>query len=69
MNLESTLSESKLLLEVRAYLKLAVPYTITQLSEAIITCFDTVMIGLLGSQALAAAALGVVNFFYHTPVK
>ena len=63
MNLESTLSESKLLLEVRSYLKLAIPYTITQLSEAVITFFDTVMIGLLGSQALAAAALGVVNFF------
>ncbi|ELS02620.1 putative efflux protein, MATE family [Xenococcus sp. PCC 7305] len=63
MDLESTVFESKLLLEARAYLKLAVPYTITQLSEAIITFVDTVMIGLLGSEALAAAALGVVNFF------
>ncbi len=63
MNLQSTVFESKFLLEARSYLKLAVPYTIIQLSGTILTFVDTVMIGLLGSQALAAAALGVVNFY------
>ena len=55
--------KSPILLEARSYLKLAVPYTISKLSEPIITFVDTLMIGLLGSQALAAAALGVVNFY------
>ncbi len=63
MNLQATIFQSKFFLEARSYLKLAVPFTITQLSETIITFVDTVMIGLLGSQALAAAALGVVNFY------
>lgn len=63
MNSTTTVSKSKLLVEAQSYLKLAVPYTITQLSETTLTFVDTVMIGLLGSQALAAAALGVVNFY------
>jgi len=55
--------KSPILLEARSYLKLAVPYTVSKLSEPIITFVDTVMIGLLGSETLAAAALGVVNFY------
>lgn len=62
MNKQSSF-KSQFLLEARSYLKLAVPYTISKLSEPIITFVDTVMIGLLGSQTLAAAALGVVNFY------
>lgn len=62
MNKQSSF-KSQLLLEARSYLKLAVPYTISKLSEPIITFVDTVMIGLLGGQALAATALGVVNFY------
>ena len=61
--MQSTEFKSKLLLEARSYLKLAVPYTITQLSQTILTFVDTVMIGLLGSQALAAAALGLDSFY------
>ena len=63
MTIQSKELKSELLVEAISYLKLAVPYTITKLSETIITFVDTVMIGLLGSQALAAAALGVVNFY------
>jgi MATE family multidrug resistance protein len=48
--------------EVRACLHLAIPLAAAQLSQAATNFFDTVMMGLLGSQILAAGALGAISF-------
>jgi multidrug resistance protein, MATE family len=48
--------------EIRACLFLAVPLAAAQLSQAATAFADTVMMGLLGSQAIAAGGLGAVIF-------
>lgn len=59
-------SPSKFLSEVRATLQLAVPLGGIQLAEAAVGFVNTVMMGLLGLQALAAGALGVITFYTLT---
>src|ERR671933_288753 len=58
----SMAAESKFISEVRASLQLAVPLSALNLFNIAIGFVDTVMMGLLGSQILAAGALGVVTF-------
>ncbi|MBD1937279.1 MATE family efflux transporter [Microcoleus sp. FACHB-68] len=53
---------SKVLAEAKACLLLAIPLAAAQLAQAGTNFFDTVMMGLLGSQSLAAGALGAVTF-------
>ncbi|MBE9197863.1 MULTISPECIES: MATE family efflux transporter [unclassified Nodularia (in: cyanobacteria)] len=53
---------SKVFLEAQACLKLAIPLAAAQLSESAINFTDTVMMGLLGSQTLAAGALGSTTY-------
>lgn len=48
--------------EIQACLRLALPLAAAQLSEAAITFIDTVMMGWLGEQTLAAGALGNITF-------
>jgi len=62
MKLKSENFNSELILEVQASLQLAVPLVIAQILEAGIPLLDGVMMGLLGSQALAAGALGTITF-------
>lgn len=54
--------KSKLLAEAQACLQLGIPLAAAQLSEAATNFVDTVMMGLLGSQVLAAGALGAITF-------
>lgn len=56
-------SPSKFKLEVFAALKLSVPLGGIQLAEASVGFINTVMMGLLGVQSLAAGALGVITFY------
>lgn len=62
MKLATETSQSQLTLEVKATLQLAVPLVISQILEAGITLLDAVMMGWLGSQSLAAGALGAITF-------
>jgi MATE family multidrug resistance protein len=57
-------SPSTFLLEVRTTLQLVIPLGGIQLSETAVGFVNTVMMGFLGIQALAAGALGVITF--HT---
>lgn len=59
-------SPSKFLSEVRATLNLAVPLGAIQLAEAAVSFVNTVMMGLLGIQFLAAGVLGVITFYTLT---
>jgi MATE family multidrug resistance protein len=61
-NLLNVYSKSRILSEVWACLLLAVPLAAAQLSQAATAFIDTVMMGLLGSQTLAAGGLGAVIF-------
>jgi Na+-driven multidrug efflux pump len=54
--------KSKLILEAQACLQLAIPLAAAQLSQAATNFFDTIMMGLLGTQVLAAGALGAITF-------
>lgn len=54
--------KSKLWAEAQACLQLGIPLAAAQLSEAATNFVDTVMMGLLGSQVLAAGALGAITF-------
>ncbi|MDM3855349.1 MAG: MATE family efflux transporter [Aphanizomenon gracile PMC649.10] len=56
-------SPSKFQLEVFATLKLSVPLGGIQLAEASVGFINTVMMGWLGIQSLAAGALGVITFY------
>lgn len=49
--------------EVRATLALAVPIVLVQLSQMSMSFVDVVMVGRLGTEALAAAVLGSTTFF------
>jgi MATE family multidrug resistance protein len=57
-----TLSKSRVIAEIKECLLLAVPLAGAQLSQAATTFVDTVMMGILGSQIIAAGALGAVTF-------
>ncbi len=54
--------KSELQTEALASLRLAVPLAVAQLAQAGIPVVNSVMMGLLGTQNLAAGALGVVTF-------
>ncbi|TAF07920.1 MAG: MATE family efflux transporter [Nostocales cyanobacterium] len=56
-------SPSKFISEVRATLQLAVPLGGIQLAEASVSFINTVMIGFLGIEFLAAGALGIITFY------
>jgi multidrug resistance protein, MATE family len=58
----STEFKSDFLTEARVSLGLAVPLAVAQLAEFTIPVINSVMMGLLGTQNLAAGALGVVIF-------
>lgn len=49
--------------EVRATLVLAIPLVLVQLSQMAMSFIDVVMVGRLGTEALAAAVLGSTVFF------
>ncbi|HEY9853267.1 MAG TPA: MATE family efflux transporter [Leptolyngbyaceae cyanobacterium] len=53
---------SKILSEAKACLVLAIPLAAAQLAQASTNFFDTVMMGWLGSQTIAAGALGAMAF-------
>lgn len=58
-----SLSQSKVFCEVKATLHLAIPLIAAQLAQAATGFVDTVMMGLLGSETLAAGGLGAIIFF------
>ena len=53
-----------LIVELRALMKLAGPLVVTQLAQMAIMTTDVVMLGRLGKEALAGAALGNTVFFF-----
>ncbi len=57
-----THSKSRVIAEIKECLVLAVPLAGAQLSQAATTFVDTIMMGILGSQIIAAGALGAVTF-------
>jgi len=61
-NVLTVYSKSRILSELWACLLLSVPLAAAQLSQAATAFVDTVMMGLLGSQTLAAGGLGAVIF-------
>ncbi len=58
----STEFKSELLTEARASLGLAVPLAVAQVAQSSIPVVNSVMMGLLGTQNLAAGALGAITF-------
>ncbi|MBD2527539.1 MATE family efflux transporter [Nostoc sp. FACHB-133] len=62
MSKSRTAANSKIFLEAQDCLKLAIPLAIAQLFDIAINFTDTVMMGLLGSQTLAAGALGSTTY-------
>lgn len=56
------LSKSRVISEIQACLFLAVPLAGAQLAQAATAFVDTVMMGILGSQTIAAGALGSLMF-------
>ncbi|WP_204102661.1 MULTISPECIES: MATE family efflux transporter [Spirulina sp. CCY15215] len=52
--------------EIQNSLTLAIPAILTQLAETAIGFIDLVMMGWLGSEALAAGGLGVITFYTFT---
>ncbi|WP_204105317.1 MULTISPECIES: MATE family efflux transporter [Spirulina sp. CCY15215] len=64
--LSSDLWQSKLFSELRLLLNLAIPLSASQLIQASISTVDTIMMGMLGSQILAAGALGAISFYTLT---
>ena len=61
-----TPKQPRLIAEIKAMLSLAVPLASAQLAQSATGFVDTVMMGLLGQQVLAAGALGVA--FFNTPI-
>ncbi|KND43000.1 MATE family efflux transporter [Streptomyces stelliscabiei] len=53
---------TRLLTDSRALATLAVPLALTQLAQVALTTTDTIMMGLLGTEALAAGGLALVIF-------
>src|SRR5262249_10337331 len=60
---QEALSRAAWLGELRAMLSLGWPLVLTNLAQIALTTTDIIMIGRLGSSALAAAALGVNLYF------
>lgn len=56
------LKKAKLRSEIRACLALALPLAAAQLAQQATSFVDTVMMGLLGSEAIAAGGLGGISF-------
>jgi multidrug resistance protein, MATE family len=57
-----TLQKSSITSEIRATLRLGIPLAAAQLAQSLTAFIDTVMMGLLGSQTIAAGGLGAVTF-------
>ncbi|OKH39436.1 MATE family efflux transporter [[Phormidium ambiguum] IAM M-71] len=57
-----TLQKSSIISEIRATLRLGIPLAAAQLAQSLTAFVDTVMMGLLGSQIIAAGGLGAVTF-------
>ncbi len=57
------LLKSRVIAEIKECLLLAVPLAGAQVSQAATTFVDTVMMGILGSQIIAAGALGAATFY------
>src|SRR4051812_27951717 len=60
----SSRAKNAWVLEARELLRLALPLAATQLAQMIILATDTVMLGHLSKEALAAAAIGNTIFFF-----
>jgi multidrug resistance protein, MATE family len=58
----STGYKSELISEARVSLKLAIPLIVAQICETGINTVNIIMMGLLGTQVLAAGALGAITF-------
>ncbi|MFB2935844.1 MATE family efflux transporter [Aerosakkonemataceae cyanobacterium BLCC-F154] len=57
-----TLQKFSITSEIRATLRLGIPLAAAQLAQSLTAFVDTVMMGLLGSQTIAAGGLGAVTF-------
>ncbi|XWK86016.1 MAG: MATE family efflux transporter [Phormidium sp.] len=57
-----TLQKPSISSEIRATLHLGIPLAAAQLAQSLTALVDTVMMGLLGSQTIAAGGLGAVTF-------
>ena len=57
-----SLRKSDILSEAKACLHLAIPLAAAQLAQAATNFFDTLMMGWLGTETLAAGALGAISF-------
>lgn len=57
-----TLQKRSISSEIRATLHLGIPLAAAQLAQSLTAFVDTVMMGLLGSQTIAAGGLGAVTF-------
>lgn len=57
-----TLQKTSISSEIRATLRLGIPLAAAQLAQSLTGFVDTVMMGLLGSQTIAAGGLGAVTF-------
>ena len=57
-----TLQKPSISSEIRATLHLGIPLAAAQLGQSLTALVDTVMMGLLGSQTIAAGGLGAVTF-------
>ncbi|MEM9005527.1 MAG: MATE family efflux transporter [Cyanobacteria bacterium P01_F01_bin.86] len=53
----------KFAIETKAILRLAIPLTLIQIAEGMVHFVDTVMMGSLGTSALAAGSLGAIIFW------
>ena len=58
----TTFSKSNISLETREFLKLAVPLAGAQVAQAVVGFVDTLMMGHLGAQSLAAGGLASAVF-------
>jgi multidrug resistance protein, MATE family len=55
-------AQSNIKTEIREYLRLAIPLAIAQLTQSITGFADTVMMGRLGQETLAAGGLAALTF-------
>lgn len=62
--MKSAQFQSQIVAEVQACLHLAIPLAAAQLAQSSTNFFDTLMMGWLGTQTLAAGALGAVLFSF-----
>lgn len=64
MTMKTMLSGSKVLAEIKSCTMLSIPLAAAQVTDSITGFVDTMMMGWLGSQSLAAGALGAISFNY-----